>query len=405
MAKSPFYKIQLDKGSRDVTEIISSIDYEDCTDEDDLITLKVQGAPISVIDEDWFNIGATFTFIYGFIGGTQSAKRKGQISTIDFDYDSSWVNITVKARDLGAVSKKLTSTYVYKDKTASEIAIDIANKLGLTADVQTTQTKYANYPMAGKTYSQILKELCISEGTKSSDAKGVWQYYVRGDILTFKQRDLSAKSERLFEYKNGDGIIKDVSVTYEDSNDGGSTSVSSAGVDIATGKPFKSEAKAADNKEAATGGGRLDFDVNANLLAKKQSPTAEKDSGKVMNAPTLNKADADLKTGAMQKSKAAQIMKLSFSLELDPTISSGQIITVSGMAQKHSGNWIINKTIHTVSSGGGATAIECYRNGAKKSPTATGGTSGGTVNKSQGNKTGETKQDIRVFDENSKRLK
>jgi len=261
--------------------------------------------------------------------------------------------------------------------------------------------------------------LAQKEGALASNKKGNVEFYVRGNVLTFKRRDLSAESKRTFEYGDGNGIIKDVSVSYEDADNGASSGVASSGIDMQTGKPFKSKSTGADNKEATTGDKRLDFDVNSFLKTKKSTGPIDvagvfnsgigmgkdTDVGKHITIAALNKSDADLKTGGLQKQSAAKIMKLSITTEIDPTIESGQLITVYGLAQKHNGNWRIFKATHDVSSGGGESKLDCYRNGAKKSPTTTASTSAGKANTSQGNKEGNTTNKIRVYDENSKRLK
>lgn len=407
MAKSPYYSITLEKGNIDVTNYITSIDYEDCTDEDDLITLSVEGADISVIDKNWFDIGQKFNFIFGFIGGKNSGIRKGQITEIDFDYIATKVNITVKARDLGFITKKLSISKVYKDKTASEIVNDIANIFGLNADIQDTQKKYEIYATAGKSYNAIIKDLAQKEGASNDDKKGVWDSYIRGDTLSFKQRDLSVASKRLFEYCNGDSIIKDISVNYEDSEDGASTSVKSSGIDMDTGKPFESITKSADSKAATTGDKFNNYDVNSVLKGTTGGSNLSDvaNAGKTLVVPSNNKKDSDSKTSKQSKEKSDKILKLTASLELDPTINSGDIVTFSGLAQKHNGNWCIKKTTHKIGGSDASTDIECYRNGSKTSSSNNSTKSEGEANKTVGDKDGKTSSQIRVFDENSKRLK
>ena len=116
MAKSPVYTVIVEKSGENVTEMISSLEYEDCLNEDDLVTINVNGAKIEVIDKDYFNIGSRLIFTFGFIEGLMSPKRHLEITETDFNYIGNRVDITIKGRDLGYSTKKLTSNFIFKNK-------------------------------------------------------------------------------------------------------------------------------------------------------------------------------------------------------------------------------------------------------------------------------------------------
>lgn len=405
MAKSPFYKVLIEKTGEDITEFISSLSHEDCLQEDDLVKLSVQGVSFEVVDKDIFDIGVELVFQYGFIGAQASKKHYCVITESDCDYDGGRANMTVSARDLGFYAKKITSSYVYKNKTASEIAEDIAAKFGLEAKVEKTAKKYESIPMGNKNFLDFLKELAAKEGAEASSSKGTIEVYVRSKTLFFARRDLSKSADRHLSYGDGNGIIKDFNISNEDVTDGASESASVSGIDSETGKPFTATAKAGDNKEAATGDKSLHFDVNGNLKAGTGDAKSAS-SGKNVAAPAASEQEAKEKAGAANKDAKAKIMKATIELELDVTFEAGQIVTISGVAQKHAGNWRIEKCTHKVDGGGGSTSLECYRNGAKKAASTTKEANAGASNTSKGSEEGSVKKEIQVrnFDKNGNRI-
>lgn len=401
MAKSPFYKI-ITKDGTDLTELVSSFTFEDCLEEDDIVSLSITGKSFSIVDDGLFDVGKSLIHNFGFIGGLQSKPRNAQILSVDYDYDKTVVNVTVKARDLGFVLKRITSRKIFRNKTTYEIVEELGKEYGLKVEVDKSLfKKHENISIAGKTIHGFLQEIAEKEGSGINENNGPVEVIVSGDTLKVERRDFNKKSKRTYEYANGNGEIVDISISYEDNNGGASTSTSSSGIDMETGQDFTSKATSEENKEASSGERR--FDINADRLLDRTPK--EEEAGQTIVTPANNKQDADKKIGVAQKTAASKIMKLTMTLELDPTILAGEIITLSGVAQKHAGNWRVYKASHSVSSSA-STVLECYKNGAKKSSTSTVTNSAGNVNKTQGDtESTSSERTLRIFDQNSKRLK
>jgi hypothetical protein len=397
MAKSPFYKVLIEYTGEDITEVISSLSYEDCTKEDDFVTINVEAAEFDLVDRDVFDVGQKVIFQYGFIGGKSSKKKVAVITDSECTYSKKKAFLTVKAKDLGFYTKKLTSKLIYKDKTASEIAKDIASKFGLKSVIETTTIKYASLAMAGKTYMQFLKELADTEGSKSADTKGPINVCVRGDTLYFTRRDLSVKSTRTFVYGDGDGPVISFKTNWEDAPAGSASVVSASGVDEDTGKVIKSEAKQGDNKETTTGESSVNFDVNGVL---KNTTLQSEAVGKSVVVPAGSQGELDSVTGGIQKSKNAKVLKCTLEIDLDPTVEADIIITMAGVAKKHSGNWQIEKVVSKVDGGGGRTTLTGVKNGTMKSTTTDSSKNSGQQNKTQGDTDGKTEKEIKRFDTN-----
>jgi len=400
MAKSPVYTVIVEKSGENVTEMISSLEYEDCLNEDDLVTINVNGAKIEVIDKDYFNIGSRLIFTFGFIEGLMSPKRHLEITETDYNYIGNRVDMTIKGRDLGYSTKKLTSNFIFKNKTASQIASQIADNFGLGKEIDTTTKVYDFIPMGNKNYMQFLKELASKEGVKNDDTKGSIEVYVRGKILYFKYRDFNKQSRRTFTYNQAESLIVDLNVSYEDENNNASESVQSNGIDVNTGKTITSTAKATENKETSVGDNLAFFDVDSNLKGTF-SNYKEVTAGKNTYTPANDKSELDTKVGSTHKKNTAKRLKLDLTIELDPTVEAGDIITIAGIAQKHNGNWRIEKVTHSVTSSPATTKIEAYKNATKKSVTTGNNKSTANKNTTQGKSAGTTSKKIYSYDENS----
>lgn len=398
MAKSPFYTITVN--GENITEKINSLDYEDIIKGDDLITFSANGLLINEAESDIFNTGVNWQFIFGFIGGVHSEKRKCIITNTEFDYNGGRVNLTITARDLGYLVKKVSGNFVYKNKTASQMANDIADKFGLQKDIDETSTLYDYTAIGNKNFMQFLNDVCLKEGTTKNSKKGGLEVYVSGDKLSFKNRDLSQNAKRIFEYGNPKSSINSVSIAYNDGQKDSSNEVQANGVDLETGEAFNATVKNEDNNETATGKKNIVFNVDGALISPLNKSVGNVEnciSENIQNVPAENKTEAENKISKGQKDNKLQSMTLTLNIELDPTIKAGDIITLAGLSIKHIGNWRAEKVTHTINSSGGITVIEGVRNGAKAGSSKDAKDNTGEVNNSKGNENGKIEKKLDVL--------
>lgn len=407
MAKSPYYTVTV--GDVNITELISSLDYEDLLKGDDMVVFKVKGLLIRNGDDEIFNTGKEWVFNFGFIDGLKSTKRRCVITETEFNYSAGRINLTVTARDLGYLLKRVSGTTVYKEKTASEIAEDIADKFGLEKDIEKTSTLYDYTAMGNKNFMQFLKDVAEKEGVKKDAKKGGVEVYVRGNKLTFKQRDLAIEATKMYIYGDGNSTIKSVDVQYNDTGSSGTNEVQTSGIDTETGEAYTTKVTNEDNKEATTGPEDVVFDVGGVLKENNGTnffTTFDNQfvQGKTENVPAENKEEAEKKISKNQKDSKVQAMTLTLTVELDPTINAGDIITLAGVSVKHIGNWRITKVNHIINNGGGKTVMECNRNGAKKTSSVGDKKTQGDVNDSKGNEDGSIEKELPIFDVNGNKL-
>lgn len=168
MSKSPFYRVYIKNTDSDVTEMVTSLRYEDSLKADDFVEIKMDRVKIDFLDSGDISKGNEIIFEYGFIGGKRSGQRYAVIKNIDYTYGNS-VNVTIKAHDKGTWMKKLTSVQIYEGKTASEIVKSIAAMFNMDAVIDDTEKKYETLSQGGKTFYDLCKYLANKEGYVKED--------------------------------------------------------------------------------------------------------------------------------------------------------------------------------------------------------------------------------------------
>lgn len=189
---TPFYTIRID--DLDITPYVASFQYEDCTEEDDMLSLSMPALPETLLDDERFKVGKDIEFLFGYRGGVASPLRVMRISDIDWQYGQT-VTATVKGYDYGQLLKKVPYTKVWVNKTASEIATEIARFYGLeTNEIERTSYRYSNLPQAQKTDWELLQWLVDRE------KDGSFHFYIKNNALFFKRMELNQNAANTFTY-------------------------------------------------------------------------------------------------------------------------------------------------------------------------------------------------------------
>jgi hypothetical protein len=202
MLKQPFYTILIvnSKGIyKDVTDFTTSFSYEDCTSEDDLLKLSLQGLSVDDFDSEWFAVGREIHFQFGYLGGNASKLRLARITNIEHNYEK-LNNITITALDLGQIMKKAQSNAVYKNVKFSDVATKVAKAYNLKTDlIKETTTLYPTILQGNKSDFELLQYLAQKE--KGGD----WRCYIKDDQLILNQIDLKKESD--FTFVLGENVI------------------------------------------------------------------------------------------------------------------------------------------------------------------------------------------------------
>jgi len=384
MAKSPFYKILYKENNVDITDKVSKIRFEDCVNEDNLLVIDIDHADNDFIDEVSSMKGDMLIFQYGFLQGAKTGNRLAEIKSIEVTY-SDETKLKIKCHDSGFAIKKQISNRIYEDMTASDIVAYIAKEFGFEAEIQDTTEAYT-IPQGNKTYFEFIKRLAQKEGL---------DFFITDNIIKFKSRDLSKEAKKLFEFGDGKEVLS-FKPKYEDK--GSSNKVSSAGIDSDTGNAFSLFTKPEGMKESGLAKRLIKFDINGNRL---NTPS---ESGSTKVTPETNQNLIKKQTDKEVEDSILSNMTATLQIELDTTVEVEDIITMSGVAKEHAGNWYVHKKTDVLNQSGGITTLELARNATNNNNGGDG--SPGKVNKSEGKKeAGSTKQvKIRKFDINGNQI-
>ena len=390
MAYNPIYRVVLEKGKVDITEKVTKIHYEDCTEEDDIVTITLEGLTNDWIDDKAVNKGAEISYIFGFQGRGLSGKRVGIIKDFEVAYDAT-ITGTITALDQGYLFKKLTSSRIFEYKTSSSIIEEIAKEFGIPCKVEPTDMIHIKEPMGNMTYWKFMQKLTANAGS-GGKGRGVYQLFVRNGTLSFMCKDLSKKSARTFTWNNGNGEVISFKPKYEQAESTNEANgVTIAGIDPVTNKPFT--VNAVPGKEVAEGEEQTTYRVDTEGKGKSDSQGysfPELDPGKI-NIGTMRMRISSTMSMKSSSLQADYIQKKAVSTELtatlvilgDTSVEADTIISMAGVAKKFSGNWYVKKVIHDVDDNGFQTELELTKNGSKKSGTETDGKNS-DVNKSTG---------------------
>ncbi|RUP38226.1 MAG: hypothetical protein EKK63_12665 [Acinetobacter sp.] len=360
MAESPFYKVTIQESGEDITDMISKLSFEDCLDEDDMVSITVDNADTDFTDRNDIQANNHLIFMYGFIGGSTTGQKIAVIKDSEPDFADT-ISVTIKARDLGFKLKKDTSNHHWENKTSSEIVKDIAKIFDMQCVVDETTTKHVSKAQGNRSFFQFCKKLAKDEG--ADEKGGSYEFYVRGGTIYFTKRDFSKPSKRTFTYGDGTSVIS-FQPSFEQENEATSMSVTASGVDKDSGEAFTVKAEKPETKEVSLGKAPVNFDVdgfkkNTNVVPTKTT------SGNVVNSPGNKDAAKKVASGANRTASAVQL-KATLKTELEPTIEAGEIITVNGVGKRYSGNWQIRKKTDDVTESPATSTFELIKNGTGK---------------------------------------
>lgn len=349
--KEPYYKVYIDK--RDISLYVESINYEDSSEIDNLITLEIdQNYALRLADDEDFTTGRFITFQFGFLQGAVSELHKARITDITHKYRER-VSMTVKCLDLGTTIKKTTSQKIWKGKTSSEIAKEIADSYGMDSEITPTKKVLDSIPQGNKSDLEFLRYLAARE------SGGNFVTFIRNNTLYFSERGLKEESRVTFTYGDGNSTL----VSFE-------PSIKESGQSAAGVKSLNTTTvvdNTTETKTGSTGSYKVYYGEDGSLAKKvagtdtskesvigKRNTTAVKDGSEAANLANHSKKKANLKT---------LVAKLV--VEGNPILTPNTVVTVKNVAKRHLGNWYITKITHAIKGQSYLSTMELSRNAGK----------------------------------------
>ena len=367
MATTPFYKIMTASG-RDITENIEGFSYEESQEKDDIVSLTVRdaSAALDLIGDKELMNGARLTFIFGIVGGVQSARKIAVISTRNRRYTNRGVSLDIQATDLGLSLKKVEKSTVWNNKTISEIVQSIAESNGLEFSIDPTTQRYDYLPQQNKTDWQFIKYLAGIE------KNGSVRFFIHQSKLYFTRLKLDAKAARLFDFATDGNVISFTINENGGTQSGAAKSVEAVSYDPINDKIYKSKSENGTTRDDVK---LAEYDIVYNAdgvevsrkpALKKKGTTPEKEAGKIINVVGGSGQETQNTADKLKKEAALKALSATLTTYLDATLEPDTVITVSGVGAYDTGNYYVMSVRHEVKSGSPAVSVlELNRNATK----------------------------------------
>lgn len=371
MALIPFFEVHT-KEDVVLTDLITSFNFTDTVKGESVLSLDFKGKDIDFLESEWLKIGQELFFVFGYKNGNRSSKRVAVITEITPVFGNI-LNVAIEAEDKGLHLKKNAAQTIYKDKTASQIASEIAKKFGLSADIEDSEINYPIYSQGGKSDMELLKELA-----KKND----FTFFIRDATLYFKKNLLKTSSVRTFTYKDANDIVSRFSPRISYTNlskaaksvtvQGVNTETNEAYSETITNENIQDDVKAGKEEVVSFG-----FDGSVERNTPQTTPPTESSEqidkeGEIITTGQTNKEEAVKE--ATKKIKVAQLSSIEANLDfsiLEPQIFAGDVITMAGVGNIYSGNYLVEEVNHSISVGSARSNLKLKRNATNKSITKT----------------------------------
>jgi phage protein D len=409
---TPYYRVTVKNSEVELTNYITNLSFSDSISESDVLTMSMNGVPLSLLNEKELSEGVILVFRFGYMGGANSLNREARISNLDYTYGKT-INLNIKATDLGIKLKKGERTTLWENKTVREIVDSIAKKNGMQVIAETTINGVDVLNKKIDSLPQTLQsDLSIIQKALSITGSGSLIVFTTGNTIVIKKRALNDNSVRKFTYNSDNSVI----ISFKPSARDTERLEGSKKTSVTAVNPFTGETVTVSSETNTTAGetslGNYDivYDPNALRLGETETKDVGTDYAEIeksITAPVYSQEEAQVKSDSEKIESSLNDAKATLSILGDPTLKADGVITLEGVAQRHSGNWYINKTVHNITTSGYITKLELCKNASNRShidnPQKTENT-----NNTEGETTenAENTKEVEVFeyDNNGKRL-
>lgn len=353
-----YYQVWLSNGNNNITNLVSSLKYEDSLDKDDMVkfTLTSGGnAIVNIIDRGDIVEGSEIQFLFGFKGGKASKRKTAIVKNAKVKYGQT-DTLNVEAFDKGPEMKKFPENKIWNDYTMSEIAEAIASKNSMDAVVDKTTRKRRNMIQGQIDDFEFMHKV-------QANTPG-WIFYITGKTLYFVKRGNKLKARPQRSFTRGASEI----ITFETSFSESTADGTSEQVTVTKMDPLNKEVKTSsvndNNLDTTSLGGNS---LNTGSLSDQGTlDSVPKKSGKFIPGGSSKNTDDDLDKATALK-EAGDMNKLTgkLTVTMEPGIEAGDIITLREFALRDSGNWMVTKATHTPGASA-LTAFELKKNASNK---------------------------------------
>ena len=302
------------------------------------------GAELKWLDSDVFNEGNEVEIHLGYVGDLHLMLR-GEITAVSSSFpESGQPTLRVEGFSLYHQLQRQHRREPFESATDSGIAREIADDMGLDAEVDETEVEHPLYSPKGANYSQILEERARRIGYEVT-IKDRTLYFQKARYLTSPSPALTlewGRSLRSFSPRlSTANAVSEVTVRASQTAQG-------RGKEPLVGTASSGDERVKMGQESGNQVAQQAFGSNS-LLIEDHSVTSAQEANEVALAQLESRAMGFI-TGT-----GASIG--------DPRLRARTVIELTGLGKRFSGQYYVTSTTHTIDSSGYRTNFEARRNG------------------------------------------
>lgn len=165
---SPFIRIFFDK--QELSQFCTRLRYTMDEENDDEVELYFEIEDPNELDKPYFQEGAKYELVWGYIMGEISNRRTVYIKDVKPNASRENIKLNVTCAEKGITLKSGTSKIIHKNKTLPEITNQYAKKHGLTGVLEVNPNnqdiKVTLEPIPGETLDQFLTREASAKAQK-----------------------------------------------------------------------------------------------------------------------------------------------------------------------------------------------------------------------------------------------
>ncbi len=312
----------------------------------DSTRLFAGGKQLKWMDSGAFNEGNEIEIYMGYVNDLHLMLR-GKIKAFTCDFpESGQPTLTVQGFSLFHDFQQRHRRKPYENVSDSDIATEIANKMGLKAEIDDTGVKHPIYSPKGASYTNILLERAKRIG---------YEVFVKDRTLYFRKagylrspapvltlewgRNLRSFSPRL----STQNMVAKVTARASITTQGGGK------------QPLVGEAMAGDER------GKMGQETG-NQVTQRAFKDNQDNSILIDDHNIESQEEAKAVALAKLEAQALEFIKGTGSIIGDPRLRAGIVVKLEGLGRLFSGNYYVTSATHTIDGGGYRTNFEVKRN-------------------------------------------
>ena len=336
---------------------VASVTYKEQINKVDDASIVLSNIPYDVIESELVRIQAPLRITWGIVGSWTRSKNV-RVKEVSYSYGVTR-EATLSCSDAKADLIVRKSGRTWTSKTSSEIVEDIAQLLGLEADVKPT-TGVVRTVQGGRSYAAVIADLCFLEG---------YSWRVTDNVIVFKSEYEFSEKVKNYSYNSGtDPQILTFSVkeTIRRISPAG-TGTTAAGTDKESGAEVE---KTEDPKKTKTVsqkdvGPKFNLGITFNpdgsytprIKRIEENTTGEVDTHPANEEEEIAEKRAKARTESATWKSAEATMTL-----LNRDIPLGEVIEIKGVSSNHGGNYKVKSISSSIGVAGIQQNVELSRN-------------------------------------------